>query len=205
MPGPDVVKHFKDNGKTGVDALRFSMLIECPAKRCDFAVSAKNGERQTISLTAPVKGPIPGSATLSVYLDVVQQNVVQQRSTPGLNPRLLEGIAVSVASFAVKLAQIVVPILSLTATMGILLYFAYFKTHRQSDWLFILATASAASVVMRCFIIAYIDITSWRAINAGYLGPCYPFMIIYSVTGTAILARVVDDLRLKGRWSHEVV
>jgi hypothetical protein len=200
MPGPDVIKHFKDNGKTGVDALRFSMWIECPAKRCDFAVTAKNGDRQTISLTAPVVGAIHVSAKLTVYLDVVQQN-----STPVLNGRLLEGIAVPVASFAAKLAQKVVPILSLTATMGILLYFASFKHHQQSDWLFILATASAASVVMRCFIIAYIDITSWRAINTGYLGPCYPFMIIYSVTGTAILARIVDDLRHRGRRSHEVV
>jgi hypothetical protein len=200
MPGPDIVKYFEDNGMTGVDALRFSMLIECPAKSCNFAVTPKNGESQTVSLNAPVVGAIPVSGTLHMFLDVVQQN-----STPVLNPRIHERIAVTITSFAVKLAQIVVPILSLTATIGILFYFTYFNRNQRSDWLFILAAASAASVVMRCFIVAYIDITSWRAINTGYLGPCYPFMIIYSVTGTAILAQIVGDLRHSGRRSREVV
>jgi len=193
-PGSDVVKYFNDNGITGAEALRFSMLIDCITENCAVEVTSKNGESRIISLAAPLVGPIPLGSPFYGYFDVVDQN-----STTALNPRTQEGLSVAVASFAVKLAQIAVPTLNLTATIGIFLYFICFKRHLYSDWLFILASTSAVAVLTRCFIVAYIDITSWRAINCGYLGPCYPFMIIYSVTGTTILANILDDLNRERR------
>jgi len=95
----------------------------------------------------------------------------------------------------VQFEQVAIPILVITATMGMFMYLMRWRLHQRYDWLFVLATGSATAVIVRSVIIAYIDITSWRAINVSYLGPAYGFVIIYSIVGTSILMSILRDQR----------
>jgi hypothetical protein len=189
--GTDVVAHFEAQGTKGIGAVRFSMIVKCVSDDCAISVMSADGERQVISLNTLAqgqKGPIKLQSPLVGYFDVVNQHI---QTT--LNPRPLENIRLAIASSAVKFAQVVIPILVITATIGMILYLMLWRQYQRSDWLFVLAAGAATAVIVRSAIIAYIDITSWRAIGVGYLGPAYGFVIIYSIVGTSILVSILSD------------
>jgi hypothetical protein len=189
--GDDVVAHFEAQGIKGIVAVRFSMIVKCVSDDCAISVESADGERQTIPLDKLVQGqtgPITLNPPFVGHFDVVNQNM---QTT--LSARPLENIRLAIASSAVKFAQVAVPILVNSASIGMLLYLMRWRQHQRCDWLFVLAAGAATAVIVRSVIIAYINITSWRAINVGYLGPAYGFVIIYSIVGTSILVSILSD------------
>ncbi len=192
--GHDVVAHFDAQGKKGIGAVRFSMIVKCFSDDCAISVRSADGEKQTIpldKLAEGQKGPITLHPPFVGYFDAV--NAVNQHIPTTLTARPLENIRLAIASSAVKFAQVVVPILVITASIGMLLYLMCWRQQQRNDWLFVLATGAATAIIVRSVIIAYIDVTSWRAINVGYLGPAYGFVIIYSIVGTSILVSILND------------
>lgn len=196
--GTDLVEYFNALGKNGVGAVRFSMLVKCLTDGCAVSVMTEKGERQVIQIDQLVKrgdNQIVLSPPFAGRFDVLENNIKSN-----LSARPLEDQRLAISNYAVKLARIIIPILLFTASVGILMYLLRWRHHQRSDWLFVLAVASGTAVIVRCIIIAFIDITSWRAINILYLGPAFGFCIIYSVVGTFILFNI-----LKHELDHIVI
>ena len=189
--GPDVSAYFETRGIQSIGAVRFSMIVNCVSDDCAISVMSADRQQQAISLNPTAqgkRGQVPLRSPLVGYFEVFDQHI---QTT--LSPRPFENTRLAIASSIVKFVQVAIPILVITATIGILVYLLRWRLHQQNDWLFVLASAAAAAVILRSVIIAYIDITSWRAINVGYLGPTYAFVIIYSIVGTSILVSGLRD------------
>ena len=122
-------------------------------------------------------------------------DVAERHTSSSLAPRPLESFRVAIISRLVAISRVAVQLLTITATLGLLGFLIFIRRQSESDWLVILALGALAAVLTRCVIIGYIDITSWRAINTGYLGPAYVFMILYSVAGTQVLINVLRQQR----------
>lgn len=187
--GPDVVAHFKALGTKGVGVVRFSMIVKCLKDGCGISVMTAEGERQFIALDKLAQGQ-KGSIALQPPF-VGWFDVVDQHLHASLRARPFEDLRLAIAAGAVRVAQVAVPILAITATIGMLLYLMCWHQQRRSDGLFVLAACAASAIIVRSIIIGFIDITSWRAVTVGYLGPAYGFVIIYSVVGTAILFNIL--------------
>jgi hypothetical protein len=189
--GMDVVKHFNKQGIKEVEAIRFSLIMNCLDDSCAVSVMTSKGERQKIPLDRLVhgrNGKIPLESPYVGHFDVVNKH-----TSSNLSPHRLEDLKFYITSSAVKFVQVIIPILVIIATIGIFLYLIRCSQYKRSDWLFILAVGAATAVIMRSIIIAYIDISSWRAINSIYLGPAYCFVIIYSIAGTNIAINILYD------------
>lgn len=184
--GGDVVSHFNANGEGQIHAARFRMTFSCPDVRCTVAAVSQNGDVSIISLAGAAPGALSLGDRFIGYL-----NSVQQLSLPGLTPRPLEALRETILTFVTTGVQIIVPIMVITATLGLMFYLLTWKGQTQRDWLAVLAFGAAAAVIARCVIIAYIDISSWRAIDTTYLGPGYPFVIAYAIVGTQLLLKDV--------------
>ena len=191
--GADVAAYFEARGIKGIGALRFSMIAKCAVDDCTISVVSPDGEQQAISLNPLTQGQ-PGQIALRSPL-VGYFEVFKPHIQTTLSPRPLETTKLAIASSIVQFEQVAIPILVITATMGMFMYLMRWRLHQRYDWLFVLAAGSATAVIVRSVIIAYIDITSWRAINVSYLGPAYGFVIIYSIVGTSILMSILRDQR----------
>jgi len=180
QPAADVVAGF---AKEGVDlhAIRFTAHLECLSLDCSISAFTKTGDYAPIVLGAPRPGPLELHSPWRGYVDFAGH------PEPLLGPLPLERERRNMAKFAANVAGAIVPALCVAATLGFLIYPFVWRLRRCAEWLFILGMGAASAVLVRCALIAYIDITSWRAVTTGYLGPAYPFIIIYSVIGTAVL------------------
>lgn len=190
-PAPDVAAHFRATGADGMQAIRFRMTYLCPDAACNLAAITTGGDSATLLLDAPAQGGLRLGGGFAGHLDGVQT-----RLPVGLGANPLESARERVLSVFMTGAQTVTPVLVLTATLGLLAYFVALWQRGPGDgWgdgLALLAVGAAVAVIGRCGIIAYIDITSWRALDTTYLGPGYPFVMAYALTGTQLLLR---DLR----------
>jgi hypothetical protein len=182
--GNDVVEYFNSGGIKGVAAVRFSMIAKCLGDGCAVFVVTADGKRQMIKLDrlAEGRGVMTLQPPFTGWFDVVTL-----RHDNNLNPRPLEELRMAIASKMVNLVQAVIPLLTITSTLGVFLFLKNWREQRRHDWLFVLAIGAGFAVLIRSVVIAFIDITSWHAINVNYLGPAYSFVIIYSVVGTIIL------------------
>lgn len=185
----DVESHFKAQGMQDVRAVRFEYVTSTYETRCEIAVVSPENLRLMLPLSAIGPGPIDIPAPFQGYLDN------SPTSDASFSPRPHEGLMLMFLLSFIYVTRIAVPILVVTATVGIVSYLWGARRQYHYDWLVILSVGAAALVVARCAIIGYIEIASWRAINSGYLGPAYPFVIIYAVAGTTVLRNV---LRQKG-------
>lgn len=60
--------------------------------------------------------------------------------------------------------------------------------------LFVVALASLTAVTVRAVLIAFIDVTSWDAVNVQYMLPAAPFVLILAVVGIYLGARVPTSI-----------
>lgn len=187
-PGADVISHFRKEGVTGLRASRFRMTVLCPDVGCAIAAVSQNGDISVFPLDKPAPGSLKVDDRFLGHMDSVQQRLPLR-----LSASPFEELRETVISFFTTAARIIVPILVLASTLGLLGYLFVWKGHEQSDWLVILTVGAAVAVMGRCVIIAYIDITSWRAISTVYLGPAYPFVIVYAIAGTQLLLKGLDQ------------
>ena len=187
----DVVKDFNAKGIKEVGAVRFSLITNCLEDGCAILVMTSEGEQQRIPLDRLVHGRIGKISLQSPYVGHFE--VVNKHASTNLSPHPLEDLKFYITSSAVKFVQVIIPVLVIIATIGIFLYLIRCSQYKGSDWLFILAVGAATAVIMRSIICAYIDISSFRAINSHYLGPAYCFVIIYSIAGTNITINILYD------------
>lgn len=181
---PDVIAYYHAKGVADVRAIRFHMIFECLYKGCEIAIIGNDNVRPMLSLDSPTQGLLPLESPFWGHLDVVSPSVVTT-----LTPHPLESLHVTIASTLAMSARIITLFLCMVATLGLAIYLCKFQRVRRADWLFTLTVGAAIAVLGRCIIIGYIDITSWRAVNAGYLGAAYPFVIAYAVFGSGLFLR----------------
>ena len=191
-PAPDVLSHFDMLGIRGVGATRFNLKVDCLRSGCAITAFGSDGDQSVIKIANPTPGSLLLAPPFWGYLDVVTP-IARQSSTFNA----LENFKVNIVSFSVNGARLIVLFLCALSTVGVLIYPFIRKNQKQCDWIFIAALGSAAAVVGRCLIIVYIEISSWRAINEGYLGPAYPFVIVYAIVGTTIFLNFISKILKK--------
>ena len=193
-PGPDVIAHYEDLGLMGVQAVRFEFRDDTDEMDCGALTVTSASDFQTISLSSLAPGSIEIGEAFWGYLDTI--------STLRLNPSPTEGARLTIVVLLAAMAGFIVPILVVTSTSGLVLSLFFLKSQPKSDWLIVLSVGAAVLVTGRSAIIGYIHITSWHAINSGYLGAAYPFVIIYAVVGTAVLLNVTRKMLNRSRLHH---
>ncbi|MEQ3728989.1 MAG: hypothetical protein ABNH38_16375, partial [Tateyamaria sp.] len=182
----DVDAYFADRGQPDMKSIRFAIKIHCPDGVCAIEVGTAE-KRTTVSASFSEAGPMSLKPPFVGYLDQIEVPVSDQFPKTQSHQVRFEIIRI-----AVSVAQIAIPLLVLSGTLGVVLYASRFVQSEADDPLAILVLVSASAVIGRSLIIGYIDITSWRAVNVGYLGPAYPFVIIYAVAGSFLLGRSVE-------------
>jgi hypothetical protein len=190
FPGTDVITGSEAQGIAGVHAVRFNLVAQCIEADCAVRVIAENGDSSVIALAAPSPGPILMGAPFWGYIDVSKRH-----TNLSLAPNPLEGFRQEVVFAAVSGVRFVIPLLVVTATLGLLAFPFFCGRERRYDWLAIIAVGAASAVLGRCILIAYIDVTSWHAVNVGYLGPAYPFVIVFAIAGTQLLFKGLRSLQ----------
>ncbi|SEO23836.1 hypothetical protein SAMN05216227_10692 [Pseudorhodobacter antarcticus] len=179
-------------GSSGIKAVRFDFFTKSMESDCDKLLLSAGISRIIVPIGEFGEGPFEVNEPFFGYLDGVQRPY-DQAFLPSSN----ENLRLAIIKFLVAFCASITPVLIAVATIGLILNALYFRNSIRNDWLVILSLGAAALVIGRCAIIGYIDVTSWRAINTGYLGPAYPFVIIYAVLGTAVFIDI-----LKGAMSR---
>jgi hypothetical protein len=182
----EVVAALEKQGIQMSQAIRFRLLVDAQSLRHPISVKTDNDDKQHIKLNTIAPGKLPLKPPFMGYVDVVEHY-----EPISLSPYPLEEMRLAIVSTLTAGAHIVVPALCVTGMLGVLIYPFIWRRQQRSEWLFFLAVGAATAVVVRCGIIAYIHVTSWHAINVGYLGPSYPFVIIFAMAGSVILARAL--------------
>ena len=196
-PAPDVLSHFDMLGIRDVGATRFNLKVDCLRSECAITAFGRDGDQSTIKIANPTPGALLLTLPFWGYLDVVTPI---SRQSSAFNA--LENFKVNIVSFSVNSARLIVTFLCALSTVGVLIYPFIRKNQIRCDWIFIAAVGSAAAVVGRCLIIGYIEISSWRAINEGYLGPAYPFVIVYAFVGSTIFFNFISKILKKSQILH---
>ncbi|PRY90992.1 hypothetical protein [Donghicola tyrosinivorans] len=195
-PAPDVVAYFKGLGQPDMAATRFSLSLKCPELTCTLSLVDGSRGETTVDFRAIDRGEMGLPAPFRGYLDQILN-----KQSPDLQPPSGSDLRVAVAQVASRVAQVVVPSICVLGTLGLLVWLVALRRSREQDWLAILAVAALVAVLGRSAIIGYISVTSWNAVNTGYLGPAYPFAILYGCLGTAILVARLRALRCCPRLS----
>jgi hypothetical protein len=185
---PDVVAESAARGES-VRALRFAVTVECPALPCSLLLTTDGDGQYILSVPGLAAGALNLPAPWAGFLEHVRTE--QQLNEHSLGPALQAPYRLAAVKSAVALAQWLTPALALTATIGVAMFILSWRRRMDLWWLAALAVGAAAAVANRAAIVGYIDVTSWRAVEVTYLGPAYPFMIIYAVVGSALLLKLI--------------
>ena len=157
-------------------------VTDCPPQSCDLVIEANGrtvdlGKIDAAAVVAPVKQP---------DLFFTATRIATHISAQGQNRRnaMIERIARGIGQgYAVLL-----PILTVLGAVGLAATLATRRLHAFASPIVILAAASAVAVVSRVALLAYVDVTSILSQNTLYASPASPFVIVFAVLGTIMLA-----------------
>jgi hypothetical protein len=153
-------------------AIRFKLETRCEPNICALLLTLPDGRRAGIQLSQISEGQTLSSG--SVLLQIENIKVLPEEHQPQLR----------IASFISWVYAIGIPILSILAVIGMELAVG------SSNWrvvpfeLWVLTLASAAAIVSRIALLAYITATAFPAASLLYSSPASPFTIIFAALGT---------------------
>ena len=165
---PDIAAFTKDPTAT---KQRFSIKISNPDK---CALITNTGKKLSLnSIYQQRSGPIKISPEKTLYIDAAEKNM----------PRQIMKTAETIKYTLVDIYKAASPILFWMGLISFIVNFLYYLFKIQiPEPLFLVALASWALVATRAVILVLIDISSFPAINALYIGPAYPLSIVASIT-----------------------
>ncbi len=185
LDSPDVFDHFQKEGKTFANArkARFSITAHC-AGGCYLYIK-KGGaivERTRFE-------DLRSRWTPDLYLEVDYANngFAEQTRLRGVKERLLTKIA--------GVYQRSVPILSILALAAYLAVTALSIKNREATDLYVISTALIMAVVIRLFLLAMIEVSSFPAMYTVYMSSAYPLLLM------SIVLIFIDGKRLISRKS----
>jgi len=182
---PDVISSFAEGGQTDIVAHRFEFTTDCLNEQCILLGLA--GDEVTVigNMSGLQQGRLVFKDNLfRMHIDFIGK---QSKSIDVPVRPFLETWKFSVIHSYGKIANKIFPVLWVLATLGLILYASTRRRkegNESLDILFILTLAALTAVFIRAALIAYIDVTSWKAVNDFYLSSAYGFGIFYAVAGT---------------------
>jgi hypothetical protein len=185
---PGVDKYFARNGQPTIKSTKFKITDYCPQELCRLTVSNSEGDQIAVNIQNPTKRKLSLESPFTGYLI----NVTPLYSHKEYFVEKFQKTHLIIIKAAVNTVQFIIPLLTITATVGLIGYVFCLRRRPDTDKIAIVTIVAASAVISRCLIIGYIDITSWRAVSAGYLGPAYPFMILYGTAGSILLTKLIS-------------
>lgn len=176
----DVDRYFTTQDRSNMITRRFSLTTDCISNNCVLLALAGD-EVIKIDISSLKTGLLPLREGYILFVDNIDK---MGHEISSARP-LLEAWKLRVMASYANLASILSPGLWLLAVLGLLVHFLD-RRDNKLNILVALMLASLAAVLMRAALVAYIDLTSWRAMNSLYLSPAYGFSIVFSVTGTYV-------------------
>ena len=184
---PDVYLHIKN--KTGIIYEQaknsgFSIETAC-AKSCKLFIRDDDSILAIINLYNRKEQIF--SDNLKFHIDKIIINNGKQLPRQNHLNRLKIGILQKIA----QLYQMLIPWLCGLAVMAYVVSFGISILRRKFTFLLILNTAILGAIMARLFILALIDVTSFKGINFLYLSPLFPLLLIF------VVLAVVDLISFK--------
>ncbi len=166
----------------GLKIVRFIVTSDCPVDRCNMIVSGSD-DRSQIPFAGLQSGLMMAGQTQIFIEDV---NGVHMRSKFGDPSEMRRAVQVKIAKMITGIYHTVVPPLSLLAIFGTLISVLR-VSRRSTEWpLLVFVLASGVAVLSRIAALAYIEVSSFPAINLLYAAPASPFVIVFAVMGTYV-------------------
>lgn len=184
----DVENYFARNRQKTIKSTRFKITDYCPQEICRLTVSNSEGDQISLDIPNPTQGKLLLESPFMGYLDAAIP--LYDHKTYFVEKFQKNHIIIIKA--AVNTTQLIIPLMAITATLGLIGYVFCLRRRPDTDKIAIVTIVAASAVISRCLIIGYIDITSWRAVSTLYLGPAYPFMILYGTAGSILLTKLIS-------------
>jgi hypothetical protein len=149
----------------------------------------------------PIAGFAHGAALSGgdVQLRIQQAFSVHRPGDPAVAGELRRTILLRVMQTIAKLYAVIAPVLAAIAALGLLLAMVLLRHVPVPRGVFPLALACGVAVATRIGLLAYIQATSFPAMNALYLSPASPFLILFIVLGIYLTALVIRAALLTRR------
>jgi hypothetical protein len=111
----------------------------------------------------------------------------------------LRRVQLSVARLIARTYSIIVPALSVVASIGFVLALVLQRFRPLPPGMLTLTAVCAAAVATRIALLAYLDVTSIWSVNVLYLSPASPFLLCFVVLGMYCGVMVLVDLMASRR------
>jgi hypothetical protein len=166
----------------------FEVSTDCMRPSCALIVRAGGSEQGF-----PLLGFAHGAALSggNVHLRIHQAFSVHQPGDPPVAGELRRTILLRVMQTIAKLYAAIAPALAAIAALGLLLAMVLPRHVQPPRGIVALALACGVAAATRIGLLAYIQATSFPALNALYLSPASPFLIMFIVLGIYLMALVI--------------
>lgn len=176
----DIAAFTKDPAAT---KQRFSIKVSNPDK-CAL-ITSKGKKLSLNSIYQKRSGPIKISPENTLYIDQAEKNTPNQ---------ILE-TAKTIKYSLTSIYKIVSPILFWMGVISFIASFLYYLVKMKlPEPMFIVTLAAWTLVATRAVILVLIDISSFPAINALYVGPAFPLSIVASITSIFACYALANNL-----------
>jgi hypothetical protein len=166
----------------------FEVSTDCMRPSCALVVRVGAGEQGF-----PIAGFAHGAALSrgDVQLRIQQAFSVHRSGDPPVAGTLRRSILLRVMQMIAKVYAVTAPVLAAIAALGLLLAAVLPRQVAAPRGVVALALACGVAVATRIGLLAYIQATSFPALNALYLSPASPFLIMFIVLGVYLMALVI--------------
>lgn len=162
---------------TSLKAVRFDVETNCVPLSCYLLVGTPGTQPFEIQLQEIVAKRPFSSPSMTLVIDDISFTEPKLTAAEAPSPQ------VKVASLMASLYAILMPVLAVLGTLGLVLAIAFKRVAAIETEILALVLASAAAVVARIVLLAYIATTSFPAANLLYSSPASAFVIIFAAGG----------------------
>ncbi len=158
-------------------AVRFDVETNCVPLSCYLLVDSPGTQPFEIQLQEIVAKRSFSSPSMTLVIDDISFIEPKLTTAEAPSPQL------KVASLIASFYAILMPVLAVLGTLGLVLAIAFKRVAVIETEILALVLASAAAIITRMALLAYIATTSFPAANLLYSSPASAFVIIFAVGG----------------------
>ncbi len=153
------------------------------------------GARPVAVGTAPSKGR---EDQVTPFRDVAGRIAPPEGGGAGVAPSwAIEEESWTVMRAFAEIYRLAVWVLLGVGTLGFLLVLVRYRVAMSNIPLVTLALAAGGAVIVRAALVAYIDVSSWHAVNELYLSPASPFVPMFGLVGAFVGLAARKSLRTR--------